>query len=72
MLELTPTVLCKTLIITFLFTALPMAAQYDAHAMGNYGYLLFDSELVKDFTISLRYNLCKYLCTRWVGKPITV
>ncbi len=49
-----------------------MAAQYDAHAMGNYGYLLFDSELVKDFTISLRYNLCKYLCTRWVGKPITV
>ena len=24
----------------------------------NYGYLLFDSELVKDFTISLSYNLC--------------
>ena len=35
MLKLTPTVLCKTLIITLLFTALPMAAQYDAHLTGH-------------------------------------
>ena len=35
MLKITPTVLCKTLIITLLFTALPMAAQYDAHLTGH-------------------------------------